>query len=137
MQKNEMKAVSIYISGSLFDKYISFFEGINYDNLFAIRDVVKSQEKEIVIKKDIDKSIYETGLILSKNGKMTNPQILDLIQKLIKNNYLKESLEIISGLDIKNFDDKFYEEWNKMNLNNKVENKEALLTKFKNLMLSK
>ena len=74
MQKMEMKEVSIYISGCLLDKYISLFEGINVDNLFYIKDVVRSEK--IDIKKDIDKSIYETGLILSKNGKMTNLQNL-------------------------------------------------------------
>ena len=74
MQKMEMKEVSIYISGCLLDKYISLFEGINVDNLFYIKDVVRSEK--IDIKKDIDKSIYETGLILPKNGKMTNLQNL-------------------------------------------------------------
>ena len=133
MQKKEMKDVSIYISGSLFDKYISYFEGVDVDNLFYIKDIVKSEQ--IDIKKDIDKSIIETGLILSQKGKMTNSQILNFIHKLIKDNYLKESLEIISGLDIKNFDDKFYEEWKKMNWNNKLEKKEALLTTFTDKVL--
>ena len=74
MQKMEMKDVSIYISGSLFDKYISYFEGRNVNNLFYIKDFVLSEK--IDINKDIDKSINETGLILSKNGKMTNLQNL-------------------------------------------------------------
>ena len=111
MQKMEMKDVSIYISGSLFDKYISYFEGRNVNNLFYIKDFVLSEK--IDINKDIDKSINETGLILSRNGKMTNLQILNFIQKLINNNQLKESLEIISGLDIKKFNNQFYGKWKK------------------------
>ena len=61
---------------------------------------------------------------------MTNLQILYFFQKLINNNHLKESLEIISGLDIKNFDNQFYDEWKKIDWNQKFENKENLLVIF-------
>ena len=124
MQRNEMNDISIFISGSLFEKYIAVFEGINVDNLFFIKDVVKSEK--IDLNKDLDKSIYETGLILSKNGKMTNLEILDFIKKLINEKQLNKLLEIIPQLNIQLFDKKFYEEWKNMNWSKILENKEDL-----------
>ena len=57
-KEGKFKTVSIYISGSLIDKYITYFEGNNLENLKCIKDLI---EKEIVkeeIHKDINKSTY-------------------------------------------------------------------------------
>ena len=133
MQKKEIGTILINISGSLFDKYICYFEGVNIDYLFYINDLAKSQK--ITLGKDLKKTIIETGLILSKTRKMTNLQIIDFIQKLNNEEKLKESLEIIPSLEIKNFDNKFYEEWKKMNWNKLLENNSKLLIIFTDKIL--
>ena len=116
IQKEEFKCgnkdLPIFMSESLFDKYISYFEGVDINNLFEIKEVTKSLNIEI--QKDINKSIFETGLSLSEKGKITNLEILDIINKLIKDERKKESIEILSKLNIKNFNEDFYKEWNKV-----------------------
>ena len=99
------------------DKYISYFEGNNLENLENIRDLIniKIKSKNIIIgdiHKDIDKSIFETALHLSKNGEMTNLNILDFLEKYLN---LNGAFEILNGLNVDKFDSKFYEEWNKKN----------------------
>ena len=99
------------------DKYISYFEGNNLENLENIRDLIniKIKSKNIIIgdiHKDIDKSIFETALHLSKNGEMTNLNILDFLEKYLNMN---GAFEILNGLNVDKFDSKFYEEWNKKN----------------------
>ena len=111
------KTISIFISGDLMDKYISYFEGNNLENLENIRDLIniKIKSKNIIIgeiHKDIDKSIFETALHLSKNGEMTNLNILDFLEKYLN---LNGAFEILNGLNVDKFDSKFYEEWNKKN----------------------
>ena len=111
------KTISIFISGDLMDKYISYFEGNNLENLENIRDLIniKIKSKNIIIgeiHKDIDKSIFETALHLSKNGEMTNLNILDFLEKYLNMN---GAFEILNGLNVDKFDSKFYEEWNKKN----------------------
>ena len=111
------RTISIFISGDLMDKYISYFEGNNLENLENIRDLIniKIKSKNIIIgeiHKDIDKSIFETALHLSKNGEMTNLNILDFLEKYLNMN---GAFEILNGLNVDKFDSKFYEEWNKKN----------------------
>ena len=129
LQKKEMKATPIIMSGPLIDKYISYFEGNNIDNLFYLKDIFKLIK--INTEKDINKSIYETGLTLSKNGKMENFQILEFIKKLIKEKLVKESLEILKGLNVKNFNEQFYDEWKKIDWNMILDNNN-LLSSFTN-----
>ena len=131
-QKNEMKceSPSIFMSGSLFDKYISYYEGTNLEGLLQIKETIKKLGVEGEMNKDIDKSIYETGSILSKNGKMNNIKILELIQKLTEDKKKKESIknaiELISGLKIDEFDLKCYDKWKEINWNEKLYNKDNL-----------
>ena len=125
------KTVSIFMSGSLIDKYITYFEGNNLENLKCIKDLI---EKEIVkeeIHKDINKSIYETGLHLSKNGEMTNLQILDFIKTLIdKNPQMDLIFDILSNLNIKNLDQKFYEDWKMMHWDERLKETESYYCLF-------
>ena len=88
-KKMECDTPPIFMSGSLFDKYISYYEGTNLDNLFLIKETIKKLKIEEEMNKVIDKSIYETGLLLSKNGKMNNLEILDFIKKLTEDNKKK------------------------------------------------
>ena len=108
--------ISIFISGGLIDKYISFFEGNNLENLENIRDLIniKINSKNIIIgeiHKDIDKSIFETALHLFKNGELTNLNTLNFFKKYPMMNRI---FEILNGLNIDKFDSKFYEEWKKI-----------------------
>ena len=147
MQNNESKAIFIYMRGSLIDKYINFFEGVNIDYLFDINDMINEKEikkimnkyidkREIEIKKDINKIIFETCLTQAKKGKMTNLELIDsIIQKLIKIGLVKESLEIIPDLNIEKFDKIFYEKWKKINWIEKFENNENLFSIFTDKVL--
>ena len=133
-QKKDMKcdSPSIFMSGSLFDKYISYYEGTSLDNLLQIKETIKKLQIEEEMNKNIDKSIYETGLILSKSGKMNNIKILELIQKLTEDKTKKESIknaiELISGLKIDDFDLKCYDKWEDINWNEKLFNKDTLFS---------
>ena len=130
-KEGKFKTVSIYISGSLIDKYITYFEGNNLDNLKYIKDLIDKKIIKDEIQKDITKSIFETGLRLSKNGEMTNMQILDFIKTLIdKNPQINEAFEILSGLNIKNLDSKFYEEWKLMDWDERLKETESYYYTF-------
>ena len=125
------KTVSIFISGSLIDKYITYFEGNNLENLKCIKDLIENEIVKEEIHKDINKSIYETGLRLSKNGEMTNLQILDFIKTIIdKNPQMDLAFEILSNLNIKNLDSKFYEEWKMMNWDERLKEAETYYISF-------
>ena len=112
IKEMNLKTSFILINSSLIDKYISLFEGYDLENLFQIKYIIQNYNI-IDIKKDLNKIIFQTGLILSKDGFMTNLEIIDFIRFLIKEKKTKESLEILSGLNINNFDNKFYHEWSK------------------------
>ena len=147
LQDKEMKAIFIFMSGSLIDKYINLFEKVNIDYLFNIKDIINKTEitikkykyinkAEIEIEKDINKIIFETGLNLAKDGKMTNLKIIDsIIQGLIDNNQVKESLEIIPELKIGSFDKNFYDRWEKINWIKKFENDDKLFSLFTDKVL--
>ena len=73
-----------------------------------------SKYKITDMEKDVNKSIFDTLLELSDKRKISNIKILEYIQKLIKDNRMEESAEIISGLDISTFNDEFFDEWKKV-----------------------
>ena len=129
--KGAKKTELIFTSGSLIEKYITYFEGKNLDNLLYIKDLITQSNFKEEIHKDITKSIYETGLHLSKNGQMTNKQILDFIKTLIdKNPQMNEVFEILSGLHIENLDSKFYEDWKMMNWDERLNEAESYYISF-------
>ena len=124
----KFKEKSIFTTGTLFDKYTEFFEGKNLDNLYYIKAIKQLKVDEF--QKDINKSIYDTALKLCQKGNMDNFKILGYIKRFIDDSQIKESLEIIPGLDINKFDDDFLEEWKKIDWNKKLENKESLYKTF-------
>ena len=129
-QKKEMKIDSpaLFLSGGIFDEYISLFEGKNLENLFLIETIInKLYIKDI--KKNITKSIIETVLLLGKNVKLNNLQIFNFIRNLIgenKDKEIKKAIELVSRLNIDEFDSKCLEEWKEINLNGKLKTKDTL-----------
>ena len=106
------RTIPIFISGSLIDKYISYFEGNNLENLEEIKKI--NDENLIIdkIHKDINKSILETALRLSKNGEMDNLKILNFVKDNLE---LKGAIEVLSGLTINKFDSEFFKVWKTIN----------------------
>ena len=105
-------------NSTLLEKYIIIFKDSNIDNLFILKDL----KNFLIIKNDnvdMDKIIHETGLFLSKNGKLKNIDLLKFIKKDIYYNDIKynkkyfRSLDILNSLDINSFNDEFYSEWKK------------------------
>ena len=128
-QKKEMKIDSpaIFLSDSIFDEYISLFEGNNLENLFLIENIIKKLEIKD-IKNNINKSIIETVLLLGKNVELNNLQFFNLIQSIIKENKdkeIKKAIELVSRLNIDEFDSKCLEEWKKIKWN-EILKKDAL-----------
>ena len=81
-QKENFGVVFINFNSSLCEKYIDLNYKMNIDNLFYIKELIgfmKSNNKQYEIGKDIDKLIHETGLILSKEHKLKNIEILNFI----------------------------------------------------------
>ena len=103
----------------------------------------KKNSININLKIDINKIIHENGLLFSTNGKLKNNSLLDFItlkdEYYISSSYKKlRNLDILNGLDISSFDDKFYEKWKKINWNDifreqKVPFYEKVLTFIKDL----
>ena len=123
-QKESIKYVFISIKPALCDKYIEYFEGINVENLFCLKQLInfiKSINKKSEFQKDINKIIHETGLKLSKEKKLENKDLLNFIRN---DDYYNDSnkygkkihrpLEILNGLNVDSFDDEFYIEWKKI-----------------------
>ena len=115
----------IYFSSSLFETYINYFNSINIDNLIKIKEMLsfsKNNSISINLKIDINKVIHENGILFSSIGKLKNNDLLDFIT--LKDDFYilpaykkSRSLEILNGLDISSFDNKFYKKWKKINWN--------------------
>ena len=116
-KKNEIKNSFILFNKSLFINYINYYNSIDVDKLFYIKDMIKISKIDI----EINKYIHETGLLLSEIGKLKNINLLHFIKKddyyNLKNykNISFRSLDILKGLDINTFNENFYLEWKKMN----------------------
>ena len=134
-QKKEMgiHSPSIFISGAIFDKYISFFEGNNLDNLFIIKNIIEKLDIKD-IKNNINKSILEYALLLGEKAELKNLQIFDLIQNITKekkDKEIKNAIELLPLLNIDEFDSKCFDEWKKIKWNEilkKNDNLYSLLT---------
>ena len=146
IQRSQTKDNFIYFSPSFFEIYIDYFNAKSIDNLIKIKEMIKfSKDNSIDIKLDIDINyiIHENGILFSSNGKLKNSDLLDFItlkdKYYISSSYQKmRSLDILNGLDISFFDDKFYEKWKKINWNDifreqKVPFYEKVLTFIKDL----
>jgi hypothetical protein len=122
----EKKVYFLTLSSNLCDKYISYLNEVDYEKLLSIKDIVELSEKVIKdfkINEDLKKKIHETGLILSQKRKLKNIDILNFIEN---DEYYKSAqykkriyrpLEVFDGLDIKSFNQEFYEKWAKIDWN--------------------
>ena len=73
VQLEAIKSTFLEFKASLCEQYICFFEGISIENLIYIQDLIKflkSQNKKFEVTKDINKTIHDTGLTLSKKKKI-------------------------------------------------------------------
>ena len=108
---------------SFIDKYISFFDGLNLDNLLLLKGVIgviKEMDPQFETKQKIEKIIHENGLNLVLKGQLKNKQILDFIlidDYYQNNNYDKKErvLTIFDGIDISSLEADFFETWKKIN----------------------
>ena len=123
-QKVNLDYIFINFKYSLLEKYIGFYEKINIDNLFYIKDLIKflKSNNNIVdiLEADVNIKIHDTGILLSKKHKLKNIEILNFIQKDVYYNDSKYTktiyrcFDILDGLDIKSFNDEFFSEWKKI-----------------------
>jgi len=146
LEKNKTNEHFINFSSSFFEAYINFFNSINLENLIKVKDMItfsKQNSININLKIEINKIIHENGILFASNGKLQNKNLLDFItlkdEYYISAEYKKlRSLDILNGLNISSFDDKFYEKWKTINWNEifkeqKVSFHEKILTFIKDL----
>ena len=115
----------ILFTESFFKKYIDYFNGKNLNNLFYLKDIISFSEhniKDFALKDiNLNRIIHENGLDFAFKGELKNLNLLEFIEKdeFYNNiNYSKKqyrSLNILKGLDIKEFDEAFYSKWKKIN----------------------
>ena len=80
-----------------------------------MEEIKKINDENLIIDKihkDINKSILETALRLSKNGEMDNLKILNFVKDNLE---LKGAIEVLSGLTINKFDSEFFKVWKTIN----------------------
>jgi len=125
IERNHTKDHFIIFSSSFFETYINYFDEIDIDNLIKVKGMINFSKKfsiNINLKIEINKIVHENGLLFASNGKLKNTNLLDFItskdEYYILPAYKKlRSLNILNGLDISSFDDKFYEKWKTINWN--------------------
>ena len=144
IEKNYTKEHFIDFSSSFFEAYVTYFNSISIDNLMKIKETITFSNKNSINIEwtfDINAIIHENGVLFSSSGKFNNNDLLDFItsrdEYYISSTYQKlRSLDILNGLDISSFDDKFYEKWKKIKWNDifkeqKVSFYEKILTFIK------
>jgi len=146
IEKNYTKENFINFSSSFFEAYVNYFNSISIDNLIKVKEMILFSKKNSInlnLTFDINAIIHENGVLFSSSGKLKNNDLLDFIilkdEYYISSSYQKfRSLDILNGLDISSFDDKFYEKWKKIKWNDifkeqKISFYEKILTFIKNL----
>ena len=117
LEMDNLKKIFVIFKHSLFEKYINYFNGKNLDYLFLIKEMIIINNDHNFCHSNINNAIHETGLALSKNGKLNNIEILNFIDKdeFYNSNYYNKTfyrpLEVFNHLDIKSFDEHFYFKW--------------------------
>ena len=129
---------------TLFQEYISFYEGNNLEKLRVIRriiNLIKRHNTSFYINKNINRCIYKTVIDLILKWKMSNMEILNFIKNDI--NYLlhpkfdSRSFDIFERINIDLIDKEFLEEWKKMKLYEKFkENQNDFSIKVSNIVKS-
>ena len=112
----------IKFSYSFFEKYIELNNGINYDNLGLIKNIIENYKKNdssFQCKVNLNEIIHENGVNLAKKGLLKNIELLEFIKtdtyfhdKKYEN---KRSIEIINGIDISTLEPKFFKTWKNVN----------------------
>ena len=114
-KQNEFGYIFLIFDISLCQKYIGYFEGINIDKLLSVKEIVYFMKAPEL--KDVNRIIHDTGLSLSKAGKLKNIDILNFISKDVYYNckdykrIIYRPLYILDSLDIKSFNEEFYFAW--------------------------
>ena len=121
----EKKSIFLFIPENLCEKYINIFNGEDFDNLYHLKNIIELNKQKGIFKQDMKFDIldiiHNTGITLSKNKRLKNIDILNVIEndKYYKENRFKRkvyrSLDILNGLNINSFDEEFYKKWKKMN----------------------
>ena len=103
--------------------------------------LLKKEEKQFNLKKNIDEIIHRNGILFSTKKALKNMEILNFIEKdayymekMYKNSNYR-SVEILTGIDIPLINDEFLNKWKKLNLFEIFQNqKEAFLNKVCSLV---
>ena len=120
--KLQKKNAFILFKSTLVVQYISFFDGINLENLYLIKNLIKvlkeKNSKFETKNKDLDIIIHNTGLKLAFDKKLTNMEILKFIKndnyynsKTYGSNKENRPLDILKCINIHLIDDTFIKEW--------------------------
>ena len=112
----------IKFSYSFFEKYIAFNNGVNYDNIGLIKNIVdnyKKFDKTFKSKNNLNDIIHENGVNLAKKGLLKNINLLEFIKIDVyyheKNYESKRSIDILNGIDISSLEEKFFKTWKQIN----------------------
>ena len=99
----------IKYSSLIIEKYSEFYNEINLDNLYILKNIIdsiKQIDQKFLCNLKIDEIIHRTGLKLIKNGTIKDRKILRIIMSdiyYLDNKYNKKiyrPLEIFEGIDI-------------------------------------
>ena len=143
--EKESNTFFVGISPKLLEKYIDLFNNTFLDKLFSLAKLIsflKKEQKEFVLKMNIDEIIHKNGINLSKQEKLKNIEILNFIEndtyykdKIYSNNLNYRSLEVLSGINASSIDDEFINKWKQLKMFKIFENqKKAFITQVCNLI---
>ena len=143
--EKESKTFFVRISPALLEKYIELFDNSQFDKLFSLAKLnsfLKKEEKDFNIKTNIDEIIHKNGINLSKQGKLSNIDILNFIEndiyyrdKIYSNNSNYRSLEVLSGIKASSIDEEFINKWKQLKMLKIFENqKKAYFNEVCNLV---
>ena len=120
--QQENGIIFIKISYSLFEKYIDFNNGVSYDNIGLIKNIIdnyKQFDKTFKCKNNLNDLIHENGVNQAKKGLLKNINLLEFIRTDVyfheKNYESKRTIDILNGIDISSLENKFFKTWKQIN----------------------
>ena len=140
----------IKFSYSFFEKYIDFNNGVNYDNIGLIKNIIdnyKKCDKTFKCKNNLNDLIHDNGVNLAKKGLLKNIELLEFIKTDVyyheKNYESKRSIDVLNGIDISSLEKNFFKTWKqinfcqmfKNNLNNFLKKVSLLIKEMKDFEL--
>ena len=109
-------------SYTFFEQYIELNNGVNYDNLGLIKNIIenyKNHDSSFQCKGNLNEIIHDNGVNLAKKGLLKNVDLLEFIKTDIyfhdKKYESKRSIEIINGIDISKLENNFFKIWKNLN----------------------